>query len=109
MKRRDFLKIGGLLPAALFVHFNPWLGQPQKNLPVELIANGITYHGAPGGEIYTSHDAGRTWQLHTRLGEEYAITGFFVDGSQRIHAQVTFRSRSFQLQLVSNNKFWITT
>ena len=107
MNRRNFLEISGLLSVALFVPYSPLLSQ-SKNLPVELMANGMTFRGTPAGEIYTSHDAGQTWQLHTRLGSEYAITGLFSDGSQRIHAQVAFKGRSFELALAKDNKYWIT-
>ncbi len=107
MNRRDFIKISSLLPVAIFIQFNPILSQ-AKNLPVELIANGLTFRGTPGGEIYTSPDAGHTWQLHTRLGSVYTITRLFLDGSQRIHAQVGYKGRSFELQLGKDNKYWTT-
>ena len=107
MNRRDFLKISGVTFLTLIVQFNPILGLAKKP-PVDLTANGLTLRGTSGGEIYTSHDAGSTWQLHTRLGSEYAITGLFVDGSQRVHAQVAFGRRSFELALAQDNKYWTT-
>ncbi len=107
MNRRDFLKISSLLPVALFVQFSPLLSQ-SKNLPVELAANGMILRSTFNGEIHTSRDAGRTWQLHTRLGSENAIVGLFSDGSQRIHAQVAFRGHSFDLVLAKDNKYWMT-
>ena len=107
MNRRDFLKTSGLMFLTLLVQFNP-IHSLSKNLPVDITANGLTLRGTPAGEFYTSHDAGFTWQLHTRLGSEYAITGLFLDGSQRIHAQVAFGGRSFELALAKDNKYWIT-
>jgi hypothetical protein len=107
MNRRDFLKTSGLMFLTLMVQFNP-IHSLSKNLPVEITANGLTLRGTPAGEIYTSHDGGVTWQLHTRLGCEYAITGLFLDGSQRIHARVAFGGRSFELALAKDNKYWIT-
>jgi len=107
MNRRDFLKISGLAFFTLVVPFNPLLSLAQKK-PVEFTANALTLRGTPGGEIYISRDAGHTWQLHTRLGSEYAVAGFSLDGSQRIHAQVAFGGRSFELALTKDSKYWIT-
>ena len=107
MNRRDFLKISGVTFLTLIVQFNPVLSLSKK-LPVDLMVNDFTIRGTPGGEIYTSHDAGSTWQLHTRLGSKYAITGLFLDGSQHVHAQVTFGGRSFELALAQDNKYWLT-
>ena len=107
MDRREFLKISGLLSAAIFIRFSPAL-IPSKNRPVELASEGVLFRGAQVGEIQTSSDGGRSWQLHTRLGSQYTITGLFLDGSQRVHAKAAFAGRSFELLLSKNRKYWLT-
>ncbi len=107
MNRREFLKVSGLLSAALFIQFDSLLGT-SKNQPVELVSGGVIFRGTPAGEIQTSHDGGRTWQLHTRLGSQYAITDLISDQSKQIHARVAFAGRSFDLILAKGHKYWIT-
>jgi hypothetical protein len=107
MNRRDFLKISGLLSAALFIKFDS-LFKTANNLPVELNSNGVIFRGTHSGEIQTSTDGGRTWQLHTRFGSQYAIIDLFSDTSQRVHAKVAFAGRNFDLVLAKDKKNWIT-
>ena len=107
MNRRNFLKLSGLAVMALLVQSVPFPGQ-LKALPPELSANGLLLRASPGGEIQTSTDAGQTWQLHTRLGSQYIVAGFFVDAAQRIHAQVAFQGHPFELVLTADNQYWMT-
>jgi hypothetical protein len=104
MNRRDFIKNSALLFAGGFVLYIPIV----RKAPVELAANGMVLRGTNNGEIYISHDAGSTWQLHTRLGSQCAINNLFLDGSQRIRAQVGFMGRAFDLVLANDNKYWLT-
>jgi len=109
MNRRDFLKVSSLFSAALFIQVNPLLNK-SKSLQAELLnVDGVLFRGTYHGEIHTSHDGGRIWQLHTRLGNEYAVLGFFPDFSQRIHAQVAFAGRNFELVLAKDKKTWRTS
>jgi hypothetical protein len=107
MNRRDFLKFSGLLSAVIFIPFVTG-GSPSKNRAVELVSEGVVFRGTPAGEIQTSHDGGRTWQLHTRLGSQYTITNLFSDSSQRVHATAVFAGRSFELVLSKDKKYWLT-
>lgn len=107
INRRYFLKMSGILSAALFIPFSTVLG-PSQNRPVELVSDGVTYRGAQAGEIQISKDGGRTWQLHTRLGSQYAILDLFSDSSQRAHAKVAFAGRTFELALAQDKKYWMT-
>lgn len=107
MNRRDFLKISGLLSVALFIPVSLLPG-PAKNRPVELVSGGVTFRGTQAGEIQTSHDGGQTWQLHTRLGSQYAIIDLYTDWSQRVHAKAAFEGHSFGLVLTKDKKYWIT-
>jgi hypothetical protein len=108
MNRRDFLKISGLLSASLFIPFSPILISLSKNRPVELESGGMIFRGTPAGEIQTSRDGGRTWQLHTRLGSQYAIIDLYSDPSERVHATASFEGRSFGLLLSKDKKYWMT-
>jgi hypothetical protein len=107
MNRRGFLKVSGLISAALIVQFSPLLSM-AKNRPVELVSDGVVFRGTQAGEIQTSRDAGRSWQLHTRLGSQYTITALFSDRAQRVHAKAAFAGRSFELVLAKDKKYWIT-
>jgi hypothetical protein len=108
MNRRDFLKVSSLSSAALFVQVSPLLSK-SKYLQADLLkVDGVLFRSAHGGEIHTSHDVGRTWQLHTRLGSEYAITGLYSDWWQQLHAQVAFAGHSFDLVLGKDKKYWRT-
>jgi hypothetical protein len=106
MKRRDFLKIGGLVSAALWVSIGP-LGHIAK-LPVELGVRNILYRGTLDGNIHISEDAGKTWRLHTRFGHEYFVQNLFVDMSEQVHAQMGFAGRSFDLVLAQDGRNWKT-
>jgi len=108
MNRRDFLKVSGLSSAAMFVQIGPLISE-AKNLKSDwLKVDDVLFRGTYNGEILTSHDSGQTWQLHTWLGREYAVTGLFSDWSQSIHAQVAFAGRSFDLVLAKDQKYWRT-
>jgi hypothetical protein len=108
MNRRDFLKVSGLSSAAMFIQIGPLISE-AKNLKSDwLKADDVLFRGTYNGEIHTSHNAGQSWQLHTRLGTEYAVTDLFLDWSQHIHAQVVFAGRSFDLVLAEDKKLWRT-
>jgi len=107
MNRRDFLKFGGIAAATLLIP-GVILFEELNRQPVEIATGGTVYRGTPSGEIFASKDSGQTWLLHTRLGSEYSILRFSEDGSQRIHAQVGFKGRSFELVLAKDSKHWMT-
>jgi hypothetical protein len=106
MNRRDFLKVSSLSSAAIFVQIGPLISEATNLKSDWLKADDILFRGTYNGEIHTSKDAGQTWQLHTRLGTEYAVTDFFLDWSQRVHAQVVFAGRNFDLVLTKDKKLW---
>lgn len=108
MNRRDFLKVGSLSSAAMFVQIGPLISEAKSLKSDWLKADDVLFRGTYNGEIHTSRDAGKTWQLHTRLGTEYAVSGFFLDWSQRVHAQVVFAGRNFDLVLGKDKKYWRT-
>jgi hypothetical protein len=107
MNRRDFLKVSSLFSAALFIQVGP-LSSKARTQPIELEYKGMLFRGTRDGEIHVSYDSGQTWQLHTRLGTECSITSIFMDWSQRVHTQIAFADRSFDLVLAKGNRYWVT-
>ena len=107
MQRREFLKLSGaaLGSTALL------LGLPQLvgAMPVETQAGDKRFRGYKrDGDIFISHDAGETWQLHTRLGSEYSIQDLFTDASGQMYARVGFLHYHFQLFLSKDGDKWKT-
>ena len=107
MQRREFLKLSGAtLGSTLLL-----LGLPQLvgALPVEAQAQGKRYRGYRiAGDIFISHDAGETWQVHTHLGPEYSINDFTVDHADRVHVKVGFKGYHFYLILSEDGDKWKT-
>lgn len=106
MYRRDFLKIGGLLSAALLLQFNPLDSFAFQ--PVEVEAHGNLYRGASDGRILVSSDLGKTWQLHTNFGADFAIIGLSTNYGGQLRAQLEFAGNPFELALAQNSKTWKT-
>lgn len=106
MNRRDFLKVSSLLSTVFVFQFHPLV--KKINSPVEVEAQGARYRGTHDGHIMVSHDAGRTWQPHIKLGVEYAIEELFLDGLNQVRAQVGFAGYSFDLILSRNGTSWQT-
>ena len=104
MYRRDFLKLSGLLSAAVFMQFNP-LGK-AASLPVEVESQGKLYRGTADGKIYISADTGESWQLHTNFGSGFPVLHLTADFWGQVYARLGFESRSFELALVQNGKTW---
>jgi hypothetical protein len=107
MQRREFLKLSG----AAFGSTVLLLGLPQLvgAMPVETQAGDKRFRGYNhDGDIFISHDAGETWQLHTRLGSEYSISDFVVDYSDRVYVKVGFKGYHFHLVLSQTGDKWKT-
>ena len=107
MNRRDFLKLGGLASAALFVQFNLLGGITTR--PIEVESHGIRYRGDSDGKIMISTDEGKTWQLHTNFGSEFSIRSLITDIWGQVNAQLEFEGYSFDLILAQNGNSWRTT
>jgi hypothetical protein len=106
INRRDFLKFSSLLSTVFIVQTHP-LGKKISS-HVEVEAQGMIYRGTNEGHILVSHDAGRTWQNHLKLGRECSIEELFLDRTNRIRAQVGFAGHSFDLVLSDNGSSWQT-
>jgi hypothetical protein len=106
MYRRDFLKLSGLLSAAVFIRFNS-LGK-AFTLPVEVQSQGKLFRGTPDGKIYVSANEGQSWQLHTNFGREIAILSLAINHKEQIQAQLGFANHTFELALAHNRQAWRT-
>jgi hypothetical protein len=104
MDRREFLKAGGTLSTVLVFLSSPFKG--FINRPIEYAAGGKTYRGTAGGDIYVSEDAGKSWQLHTRLGADYTISNIFSGRDGQIYLIVGYKTHTFHLRLNRDEKCW---
>ncbi|HJR78726.1 MAG TPA: hypothetical protein VJ821_01565 [Anaerolineales bacterium] len=107
MQRREFLKLAGAaLGSTLLV---AGLSRQLAALPVEAKFHGKHFRGYRNqGDIFVSEDAGKTWQLHARLGSEYSVDDLFVNTTDQMYARVGFMQHHFQLFLSEDGKQWKT-
>jgi len=105
MQRRTFLKLAAstTFTAAVRVAF-PWAAA-AANQPVSYA--GSLWRAGGAGKIQTSTDAGRTWTLHSDLGDMYSITNLTVRNS-RLNLSVGYAGRSFPLVLAQDKRAWLT-
>jgi hypothetical protein len=104
MYRRDFLKVSGLLSAAVLLPFNS-LGK-AVSLPAEVEVQGRLFRGTSDGRILISDDAGRTWQMHTNFGSDFSIAHLGLNFWGQLEAQLAFAGHSFDVALGRNGKAW---
>jgi len=107
MQRREFLKLSGAALGSTLLLTG--LYHQVSALPVEAQSRGKFYRGyRKDGDIFISHDAGETWELHSRLGPEYSIQDLFTDSSGQVYARVGFMQYDFQLFLSTEGDKWKT-
>ena len=106
MNRRNFLKVGGLLTAALAVQVSSLTN--ARSAPVAA-GQAKIYRGASGGRILVSADAGQTWKPHTAFGTDFRIVGLSTDRSERLRAALGYRGHAFALTLDPDGERWQTT
>lgn len=106
MYRRDFLKMSGLVSAALFMQINS-MGKMTSN-PMEVESHGMLYRGIADGKVIFSADQGETWQLHTNFGSEFSIMNLGKDFWGQVCTRLGFAGNSFELVLEKNSKIWRT-
>ena len=104
MYRRDFLKLSGLLSAAVFIQFNALAN--TASFPVE--AQGKLFRSTSDGKIYMSGDAGKSWQLHTNFGSEISILELRTNFWGQVQTQLGIAGHSFKLALAHEGKIWKT-
>jgi hypothetical protein len=76
------------------------------DFPVEVSSQGMLYRGTSDGRIYTSANAGKSWQLHANFGSAYTILGLTEDRSGNVRAQVGFEEHGFELVLMPGTDAW---
>ena len=105
MDRLSFLKTMGL---AAFAPLATWLPQGPRELSAgsEDLPK-VQFRGAPGGRIQASRDAGKTWEWHTHLGEDYSVRGF-VYSKDQVQARIAHEGRPFSLHLSPDGRHWRT-
>jgi hypothetical protein len=107
MERLTFLKVAGsaTVAAASQVAF-PWAAAAATRY---VSFSGSLYRAGGAGKIETSADNGRTWTLHSDLGDMYSITNLGVDGSNtRLGLTVGYAGRTFPLVLAQDKRSWLT-
>jgi hypothetical protein len=107
MYRRDFLKLGGLFSAAVFIPFDS-LAKSAYVL-VEVEAQGKFFRGTSDGKILFSVDAGKTWQLHTNFGPHVSIQDLWVNFWGQLQAKFVLAGHNFELVLVHTGNGWKTS
>jgi hypothetical protein len=108
MHRRNFLKLVGLATAGAVVRvpFGSALVQAAAAKPVS--SGGLMYKTDGKGRIFVSATSGKSWTLHSNIGEIYS-TALATDKAGRLLATVGYLGRSFGLVLGSNSREWLTT
>ena len=108
MQRREFLKLSGAgLGSAILL---TGVIRQVEALPIEAQMGGKYFRGyRHAGDIFVSEDAGKTWQLHTRLGPDLSIDDLFVVSANQMYVKVGFMQYHFHLLLAKDEKQWKTT
>jgi hypothetical protein len=107
MQRRTFLKLAGVtvITAAGRVAFP--FAAPAATKYVSYA--GSLYRAGGAGKIQTSTDGGRSWVLHSDLGDMYSIANMAVDRrTDRLGLTVGYAGRTFPLVLASDKRSWLT-
>lgn len=107
MQRLTFLKVAGSasVAAASRLAF-PWVAGAATRY---VSFAGSLYRAGGAGKIETSADSGRTWTLHSDLGDIYSITNLAVDSrNTRLSLSVGYAGRKFPLVLAQDKRSWLT-
>jgi photosystem II stability/assembly factor-like uncharacterized protein len=106
MERRTFLKTSFMAVAALGSRLAfPSAGEAAGGT---VSYGGLLYRAGSSGKILKSADAGRSWSLHSDLGDMYSITKLGVVSGSRLRLTVGYGGRSFGLFLAPNGRSWLT-
>ena len=104
MQRRDFLKLSSVMSAFVYATVSP-IGNITK-LPIETAALGKVYRGTYDGSIHISENGGKSWQLHSKFGADYAILDIFTGLDGRLYTHAGFKQHSFLLVLSKDGNSW---
>jgi hypothetical protein len=105
MQRQTFLKLAAstTFAAGVRVAF-PWAAA-AANHPVSHAKS--LWRAGGAGKIQLSTDGGRTWTLHTNLGDMYKVKKLAVRNN-RLHLSVGYAGRTFTLVLAKDKRSWHT-
>lgn len=107
MVRRDFLKLSGLLSAALLIQVQAVekMVSPLSD-PLEVESQGKLYRGTPDGKIFVSANAGRDWQMHTNFGAHVSVFSLTANQWEQVQAVLGVAQHRFKLALSTDHKGW---
>jgi hypothetical protein len=105
MQRRTFLKLAATTTVAAGARVAFPFAAVAANQPVSYA--GLLWRAGGAGKVQTSSDGGRTWTLHSDLGDIYSITNLAVD-HKRLTVSVGYAGRTFPLVLGQNKRSWLT-
>ena len=106
MNRRDFLKIGTVVSAAVLVPLN--IAGSLAGPLTEVRHGDQLYRGTLSGEIYVSKDEGQTWTLHTSFGSGLSVLHLWVNLWGQLQARLGIAGHSFELALAKEARIWRT-
>lgn len=106
MNRRDFLKVGTVISAAVLVPLNA--ASSLASPPLEVRHGDQLYRGTSDGKIYVSEDVGQTWKLHTNFGSSLSILHLWVNLWGQLQTQLGIAGHSFELVLAQEGRIWRT-
>jgi hypothetical protein len=107
MVRRTFLKLAGSATVAAAFRFAfPWAAAAANGY---VSYAGLFWRAGGAGKVETSADRGRSWRLHSDLGDMYSITNLAVDRqSSRLGLTVGYAGYTFPLVLAKDKRSWLT-
>ena len=107
MERRTFLKLAATAAVAASSQLAfPWAAAAASRY---VSFAGSLYRAGGAGRIETSTDGGRSWVLHSALGDMYSITKLAVDRrNTRLRLTVGYAGRTFPLVLAQDKRSWLT-
>jgi hypothetical protein len=105
MRRRTFLKLAASATVATAWRFAfPWAAAAATRY---VSYAGSLYRAGGAGKIQTSADGGRTWRLHSDLGDMYSIKRLAVDRRNRLGLTVGYAGYTFPLVLAQDKRSWL--
>ena len=105
MRRRTFLKLAASTTAATAFQFGfPWAAAAGTGY---VSFAGSLYRAGGAGKVETSADGGRTWTLHSDLGDMYSIKRLAVDRRNRLRLTVGYAGYTFPLVLAQDKRSWL--
>jgi hypothetical protein len=105
MQRRTFLKLAASTTVAAGARIAfPWAAAAATG-PVSYA--GALYRPGGAGKIETSVDGGKTWAVHSDLGDMYSVNTLAVRNG-RLSLSVGYARRTFSLVLGQDKRSWLT-